>query len=105
LLTLESVEELILALAAEDWNGLYEVIGTLDEHHPDVPQPVKVDAARQALAALMERGEIQLGWPEWPPLGPPTPVPDREARRLIAELRHWRPSERYLVLMARGGNV
>jgi len=92
------LEEAIIEMAKEDWCGLYEVIWRMNTVQPGVPENAKIEAARPVIDSLLQRGEILLGWMEWPKGGPPTPVAGPEATELLADQKSWKPSQRYLVV-------
>jgi hypothetical protein len=93
------VQELIRLLAREEWPGLYEIIASLNTAHPDISESAKIDAVRPVLSALLERGQLQLGWVEWPEGRPPIPLEAPEAIRLLDDPRSWQAGERYPVLL------
>ena len=92
------LEEAIVEMAKEDWCGLYEVIWHMNKVQPAVPEKTKIEAARPVIDSLLQRGEILLGWMEWPKGGPPTYVPAPEATQLLADPKSWEPGERYLAV-------
>lgn len=95
------VQELVRRLAREEWSGLYEIIVGLNTAHPELSETAKIDAARPVVRALLERGQLQLGWLEWPEGRPPLIIEEiPEAIRVLDDPRSWQAGERYPVLVA-----
>jgi hypothetical protein len=96
----DDLKDAILQMAEEDWYGLYEVIWRLNNQQPNVPQQLKIEAARRVIQSLLEEHELSLGWLEWPLAGPPMVMPVSEATQLLTDPRSWQPSRRCPVLVS-----
>jgi len=81
---------MILSDACEDYHGLHEIILSLNNQFPDVPEDSKRDIAQEALGRLLKKRLIALYTTTWPG-GTYVPVPQHRAQAAIAASSSWAP--------------
>ena len=84
------VSEMILSDACEDYHGLYEIILSLNNEFPDVPEDSKRELAQLALGGLVKKGLVSLYTTTWPG-GTYVAVPQHRAQAAIAASSSWAP--------------
>jgi len=81
---------MILSDACEDYHGLYEVISSLNNRFPDVPEESKREVAQAALGDLVKKRLVSLYTTTWPG-GTYVAVPQHRAQAAIVAISSWVP--------------
>ena len=79
---------MILSDACEDYYGLYEIIWSLNNQFPDVPEDSKREVAQEALGNLVKKRLVSLYTTTWPG-GTYVAVPGHQAQAVIAAGSSW----------------
>ena len=82
------VSAMILNDACEDYHGLHEIVWSLNNQFPDVPEDSKREVAQEALSSLVKRRLVSLFTTTWPG-GVYVPVPQHRAQAAIAASSSW----------------
>jgi len=82
------VSAMILSDACEDYYGLYEIIWSLNNQFPDVPEDSKREVAQEALGNLVKKRLVSLYTTTWPG-GTYVAVPGHQAQAVIAAGSSW----------------
>jgi hypothetical protein len=84
------ISTMILGDACEDHHGLYEIIWSLNTHHPDTSEDVKLQVAQRAVSELANLGFISLY--QTSDAGRTfVSVPEPEVQTVIGAPESWRP--------------
>jgi hypothetical protein len=82
------VSAMILSDACEDYHGLHEIISSLNNQFPDLPEESKREVAQEALGSLVKRRLVSLYTTTWPG-GTYVAVPGHKAQAAIAASSSW----------------
>jgi hypothetical protein len=96
----DDLQREVLTMATEDMYGLYEIVWTLNESHPDVPKEEKVALGREVIRGLLGRQLVELHRLEWnPPREVRVILPD-ELEAVLQDPSSWDPGQEYIGFVA-----
>ena len=81
-----AAEHTALTLAADDANGLYDMLFAFDRAFQDDLIEERLRAAKQALRNLIARGWVRIWYASWTSPERETPIPDPDA---VIDNPHW----------------
>jgi hypothetical protein len=97
---LSDLEREVWTMATEDMYGLYEIVWTLNELHPDVPKEEKVAVGREVIRGFLGRQLIALHRLEWHPPREVGAIPSDEVEAVLEDPSSWEPGQEYIGFVA-----
>jgi hypothetical protein len=93
------LEQKVLALACEDYYGLYEIIWILNSSQSEISKNEKIRIAETVVRLLLNKGFIELFSSEWKTQSH-KPIFQTDHQNFLTDDMAWQPGDNYVSFTA-----